>query len=71
YSIQISQLCTARKHCYREGNKCADRLARLETDMEESFVIFDAPPTVVVSLLVLDKLGMTQECINNEVDLST
>ena len=59
------------KHCYREGNKCADRLARLGTDMEESFVIFDAPPPVIVSLLTLDKLGTTQERICNEVSLST
>nr|POE75724.1 putative ribonuclease h protein [Quercus suber] len=31
------------KHCYREGNKCADRLARLGTELEESFVIFEYP----------------------------
>ncbi|KAL0004564.1 hypothetical protein SO802_012125 [Lithocarpus litseifolius] len=59
------------KHCYREGNKCADRLARLGTDMEESYVIFDAPPTVVVPLLFLDKLGTTQERCCNEVVLTT
>nr|POF04308.1 putative ribonuclease h protein [Quercus suber] len=41
------------KHCYREGNKCADILARLGTNMEENFVVFDAPPLVIVSLLIL------------------
>nr|POF15857.1 hypothetical protein CFP56_35291 [Quercus suber] len=40
---------------------CANRLARLGTDMEESFVIFDAPPPIVVSLLTLEKLGTTQD----------
>ena len=59
------------KHCYSESNKCADRLARLGTDMEENFVVFDVPPHVIVSLLMLDKLGMTQERICNEVGLPT
>lgn len=59
------------KHCYREGNKCADRLARLGADMEENFVVFDAPPPVIAPLLILDKLGMTQERVCNEVVFPT
>ena len=59
------------KHCYREGNKCADRLARLGTDLEKNFVVFAAPPSVIVPLLVLDKLGFTQERVCNEVDSPT
>ena len=55
------------KHCYREGNKCVDRLARLGTDMEENFVVFNAPPPVIVPLLILDKLCFTQERVCNEV----
>ena len=59
------------KHCYREGNKCADRLARIGTELEENFVVFAAPPSVIVPLLVLDKLGFTQARVCNEVDSST
>ena len=39
--------------------------------MEENFVVFDVPPHVIVSLLMLDKLGMTQDRICNEVGLPT
>ena len=59
------------KHCYREGNKCADRLARLGMDLEENFVVFDAPPSVIAPLLFLDKLGFTQERVCNEMDSPT
>ena len=31
------------KHCYREGNKCADRLARLGTDLGGKFCCFCCP----------------------------
>nr|POE94062.1 putative ribonuclease h protein [Quercus suber] len=59
------------KHCYRESNKCADRLARLGTEMEEEFFVFDTPPPVIVPLLFLDKMGTTQDRICNEVGTST
>ena len=59
------------KHCYREGNKCADRLARIGTEMEEDFVIFEAPPSVITPLLILDKLGTTQDRSCTEVVLAT
>ena len=39
--------------------------------MEENFVVFDAPPPVIAPILILDKLGTTQERICNEVDFST
>ena len=55
------------KDYYREGNKCVDRLARLGTYMEESFVIFYASPPIIVTLLTLDKLGSTQDHICNQV----
>ena len=59
------------KHCYREGNKCANKLARLGTDLEENFVVFYAPPSVIAPLLFLDKLGFTQERVCNEMDSPT
>nr|POE82959.1 putative ribonuclease h protein [Quercus suber] len=59
------------KHCYRESNKCADRLARLGTEMEEEFFVFDTPPPVIVPLLFLDKMGTTQDRICNEVGSAT
>ena len=39
--------------------------------LEENFVVFAAPPSVIVPLLVLDKLGFTQARVCNEVDSST
>ena len=39
--------------------------------MEENFVVFDAPPPVIAPLLILDKLGMTQERVCNEVVFPT
>ena len=59
------------KHRYREGNECANRLARLGTDLEENFVVFAAPPSVIAPLLILDKLGFTQERVCNEVGFPT
>ena len=59
------------KHCYREGNKCADRLARLGTYLEANFVVFATPPSVIAPLLILDKLGFTQERVCNEVGFPT
>ena len=35
------------KHCYREGNKYADRLARLGTDLEENFAVFVLLPLLL------------------------
>ena len=32
-------------HVFREGNRCADALARLGSSMAEEFLVFDNPPS--------------------------
>ena len=55
------------KHCFREANQCADALAKFGTNMENDFAVFESPPSIIVSLLHLEKLGFTQDCICNIV----
>ena len=63
--------CALVKYQLSLSNKCADRLARLGTETEENFVVFEAPPSVITPLLFLDKLGTTQDRICNEMVLAT
>ena len=46
-------------HVYREGNRCADALARWGSSMAGIFVVFDQPPKSDILYLVnLDMAGM-------------
>ena len=45
------------QHCYREGNKCADALARRGAFLSQNFSIFLDPPSDVALLLSLDAAG--------------
>ncbi|GMP67668.1 hypothetical protein CsSME_00027579 [Camellia sinensis var. sinensis] len=52
--------CTA-QHVYREGNLCADALAKLgAAQLEDILVVYD-PPAEIRELLVADMLGMGRE----------
>ena len=59
------------KHYYREANHCADTLAKFGANMEDDFVVFESPPSLIVSLLHSDKLGLTQDRICNIVGDTT
>jgi len=45
------------QHCYREGNKCANALARRGAFLSKDFSIFLDPPFDVAFLLSLDAAG--------------
>ena len=46
------------KHCYREANQCADKLAKSRAKLEQDFVIYDSPPSEINMLLFYDLFGM-------------
>ena len=46
------------KHCFREGNRCADALARLGSNQTEDFCVFRSPPVDIVELLKADSDGL-------------
>lgn len=46
-------------HCYREGNKVADKLANIGVDLEEDGVIFNTPPPFLGALIHEDIVGVT------------
>lgn len=50
---------TRLRHCYREGNKVADKLANLGVGQEERLLFFDNPPRELTSLLREDFEGVT------------
>ena len=45
------------KHVYREGNRCADALARWGCLMDDAFVVFSSPPSTDVLFLVNSDLA--------------
>ena len=47
------------KHCFREVNRCTDALASFGANMEDDFVVFEYPPSLIVSLLYSDKMGLS------------
>ena len=56
-------------HVYREGNRCADALARWGSTMADTFVVFDNPPSPDILYLVnIDNVGMFVNRIT-ELDL--
>lgn len=54
-------------YCFREVNRCADALAKLGTNMEDDFAVFESPPSCIVNILHSNKLGLTQDRICNIV----
>ncbi|CAL5436221.1 unnamed protein product [Camellia sinensis] len=48
-------------HIYREGNKCADELARLRVDQAEDFEVYEDPPQTLGPFLVADMIGIMYE----------
>ena len=42
------------RHIYREANRCADFLARIDTLLENNFISFSSPPVDLVSMLEAD-----------------
>ncbi|RYR22221.1 hypothetical protein Ahy_B03g067495 [Arachis hypogaea] len=44
---------------YREGNKCADCLAKKSLNLDDDFVFWDLPPSDLVSILSDDEIGAT------------
>lgn len=46
-------------HCYREGNKVADRLANLGVFQDVAVVYYEAPPPEITALLREDIMGVT------------
>ena len=51
-------------HCYREGNRSADKLARLGASRDRPFSIFLSLPVDVESVFRVDRLGVvfSREC---------
>ena len=47
------------KHCFREVNRCLDALAKFGANMDGNFVVFEYPPSLIVSLLYSDRMGLT------------
>jgi len=45
-------------HVLREGNKCVDVLARIESSHEDNFVQWDTPPQQLHSLLLVVVVGV-------------
>ena len=49
---------------FREGNRCADALAKLGNNMAEEFLVFDNPPSPDVLYFVnIDVVGVSLFCI--------
>ena len=45
------------EHVYREANNYVDRLSKMGVDLYTDHLFLYSPPSVVVDLLVLDKVG--------------
>ena len=55
------------KHCYRQANRCADRLARLRTVQTLNFICFDSPPEDIRNVLDKDFNGRFFNRICNDL----
>ena len=45
------------RHVNREGNRCADQLAKLGTSLEVDFAVFSCPPVDILSYFEADRHG--------------
>ncbi|OMO90214.1 Endonuclease/exonuclease/phosphatase [Corchorus olitorius] len=66
----LMDLLNVRKieHTYREGNDCADLLAKHGCTQDRSLILFHHPPTFISSLLLADTMGLTSPRICNSVE---
>ena len=46
------------KHCYREANRCANKLARIGSSQTLDFVVYHSPPMDILSFLEEDANGL-------------
>ena len=49
------------KHCYREANQCADRLAKMGTTQQQDFLLFSSPTLDIILLMLYDSAGVCYE----------
>ncbi|KAL7222427.1 hypothetical protein ACSBR1_024175 [Camellia fascicularis] len=52
--------CTM-QHVYKEGNLCADALAKFGIDQPEEILVVNEPPAVIREFLIADMVGMSRE----------
>ncbi|KAL0000009.1 hypothetical protein SO802_019611 [Lithocarpus litseifolius] len=57
------------RHCYREANQCADKLARMGSSHNLDFAIFDNPPLDVLAVYEDDFNGVFVNRLCPESDL--
>ena len=57
------------RHCYREANRCADKLARMGSSHNLDFAIFDIPPLDVLAVYEDDLNGVyvNRLCLETEL----
>ena len=48
-------------HCFCEGNKCAEALARKSSVLQQDFVVYESLPMDISILLYYDQIGMYYE----------
>ena len=48
------------RHCYREANRCADKLASLGASQSLDFIVFQSPPVDILTSLEEDASGLYQ-----------
>ena len=48
-------------HVLREGNQCADHLAKRGASLEEKLVLLEEPPNSIIPSLRLDLMGVVFE----------
>ncbi|KAL7165267.1 hypothetical protein ACSBR2_041037 [Camellia fascicularis] len=52
--------CTV-QHTYRDGNLCADAMAKLGSDQPEDILVVNDPPIEIKELLVFDMVGLARK----------
>ena len=46
------------RHCFREANQCADKLAKKGAFQSQDFVIYVDPPSDINMLMYFDSIGL-------------
>ena len=47
------------KHCFREGNRCADGLVRLGCSLSTNIMYFNYPPPSILDAFISDLYGLS------------
>ena len=57
------------KHCFRQANWCANRLAKMVANRNLDFISFESPPVDLVNVMEEDFHGMymTKLCLEHDV----